>query len=88
MLNGLRPKQFRYGISSQNHNALAWVSMIFCFILFRHKWMITLCALGGLPLLAGVFFFRPCTRSRSKLMVRYGGDHSAVDTIDNAGENA
>ena len=56
------------------------------FILFRHKWMITLCALGGFAAAAGVFLLPSLYESRSKLMVRYVVDHSAVDNIDNAGK--
>ena len=57
------------------------------FILFRRKWIIILCALAGFAAAAGVFFFLPSLyESRSKLIVRYVVDHSAVDNIDNAGK--
>src|SRR5258708_22976123 len=56
------------------------------FILFRHKWMITLCALGGFAAAAGVFLLPSLYESRSKLMVRYVVDPSAVANIDNAGK--
>ena len=59
------------------------------FILFRRKWIIILCALAGFAAAAGVYFFLPSLyESRSKLIVRYVVDHSAVDNIDNVGKTA
>jgi succinoglycan biosynthesis transport protein ExoP len=57
------------------------------FILFRHKWKIILCALAGFAAAAGIYFLLPSLyESKSKLIVRYVVDHSAVDNIDNAGK--
>ena len=53
------------------------------FILFRHKWKISLCALAGFVGAAYLYFFLPSLyESKAKLIVRYVVDRSAVDNLD------
>jgi polysaccharide biosynthesis transport protein len=54
-------------------------------MVFRHKWKILLCALGGLLASAALYFLLPpIYESEAKLFVRYVMDKSAVDGIDSA----
>src|ERR1700722_16402937 len=53
------------------------------FILFRHKWKISLCVgLGMLAALAVYLLLPPEYESSAKLFVRYVVDKSAVDGLD------
>ena len=53
------------------------------FMLFRHKWKILLCAVGGLLASAAVFFLLPpIYESEAKLFVRYVVDKSVVDGLE------
>jgi uncharacterized protein involved in exopolysaccharide biosynthesis len=58
------------------------------FILFKHKWKIVLCALGGLLAAAGIYFFLPSLyESQAKLLVRYVVDRSAIDGLDSTAKS-
>jgi polysaccharide biosynthesis transport protein len=53
------------------------------FILFRHRWKISLCATAGFAAAAALYFFLPSLyESKAKLIVRYVVDRSAVDNLD------
>jgi polysaccharide biosynthesis transport protein len=52
-------------------------------MIFRHKWKILLCAMGGLLASAALYFLLPPIYvSEAKLFVRYVVDKSAVDGLD------
>jgi polysaccharide biosynthesis transport protein len=53
------------------------------FILFKHKWKISLCATVGIVAAVFVYFrFPPVYESQAKLLVRYVVEKSAVDSFD------
>lgn len=53
------------------------------FMLFRHKWMILVCALAGLVGAAAIFYLKGRDyESRAKLLVRYVLERSAIDQVD------
>jgi polysaccharide biosynthesis transport protein len=58
------------------------------FILFKHKWKISLCAAAGLAIAAALYFLLPpMYESEAKLLVRYVVDKSAVDGLDSSGKS-
>src|ERR1700733_2042844 len=57
------------------------------FMLFRHKWKIALCSLGGILAAGAIFFILPFKyESQAKLLVRYVVDRSAIDGVDQEGK--
>ncbi len=61
----------------------------FLFVVFKHKWKITLCALVGIALGATYYFLLPPVyESDAKVLLRYLVDRSAVDTVDGSNGGA
>jgi polysaccharide biosynthesis transport protein len=53
------------------------------FILFRHKWKVSVCATAGILAAAAIYFLSPSQyESQGKLLVRYVVDKSAIDGLD------
>jgi polysaccharide biosynthesis transport protein len=52
--------------------------------LFKHKWIILLCAVAGLAAAVGVYLLYPVSyESQAKLLVRYLVERSGVDPLEN-----
>src|ERR1041385_5408662 len=61
----------------------AFTSKDIFFAVFRHKWLVLICALLGLVLAVNCYLFYPkAYQSSAKLLVRYVVERSAVDSVD------
>src|SRR4030081_3423354 len=64
-----------------HHSSLNFNDVLY--ILFRHKWKISLCAATGIVAAAALYLLSPpIYQSEAKLFVRYVVDKSVVDGID------